>query len=287
MKSISFLYLLLMIALAFSGCAPAGSTTMPTQVETPVTSATSIPPTSTSTFIPTAIVIPTMPPTLEPEQAKETIRTLLQQPVDCVAPCFWGIMPGQTTLQEASNIFAHLGLQLMHTNTRDNKDFYAVNYNFDDGIEVLVIIGIQNNIVQSLDVGINDTSEVGTPRRWSAYSPETLISRYGSPSRVDFFLGRVAPTPTHSMEMYFKNVKLIVQYIGTNLLNVNFPKLEMCPLTNQVEYIHIWMGDDPRYPPSPGVPLEEATSLTMEEFSKLMTGDQNKACLNLKEEAFP
>jgi hypothetical protein len=89
------------------------------------------------------------------------------------------------------------------------------------------------------------------------------------------------------MEMYFEQAKLIVQYIGANLLNVDLPKLEICPLTNQVEYIQIWMGDDPRYPPSPGVPLEEATSLTLEEFSELMMGDPNKACFNLREEVFP
>jgi len=32
--------------------------------------------------------------------------------------------------------------------------------------------------------------------------------------------------------------------------------------------------------------LEEATSMTMEEFSKLMTGNPNKACLNLKVKMF-
>jgi hypothetical protein len=286
MKSTNCLSLLLVIALELAGCMPANLTTIPTLAETPVSSATLIPPTSTSTFTPTATVTPTLSPTLEPKQAKETIRILMQESVDCEAPCFWGIVPGKTTLQDATNIFAHLGISFAYTATLDGKDFYDANYNLHDGIEVSPLIAIQNNTVKSLDVGINDTSPEGSPRKWIAYSPETLIKRYGPPSQVDFFLGRVAPSPTHSMKMYFEKEKLIVEYIGTNLLD-HGSQLEFCPVNNQVDYIHIWMGDDPQYPPSPDVPLEEATSLTLEEFSNLMTGDTKKACFNLKEEAFP
>jgi hypothetical protein len=267
---------------------PDGSTTIPTQVETPASSPTFVAPISTSTNTPIATTTPTLPLTLEPEQVKETIRTLLQEPVDCAAPCFWGIMPGQTTFEEATNIFIHLGLGLQGTTKLDGKDFYDVNYNLHDGIEISPVIALQNNVVKSLDVGINDTSPEGSPRKWSAYSPETLIERYGLPSQVDFFLGRVAPTPIHSMVLYFENVDLIVEYGGTNILNVSRgAQLEICPLTNKVDFIKLWMGDDPQYPPYPGVPLEDATSLTMEEFSYLMIGDPIKACFNLKEEAFP
>jgi hypothetical protein len=287
MKSTNCLSLLLVIALEVAGCAPAGSTTIPTQVETPVSSPTLFPPTSTSTVTPSATVTPTLPPTLGPEQAKETIRTLLQEPVDCEAPCFWGIMPGQTTLDEATNIFVHLGLSLKFTATLDGKDFYAANYNLHDGIEVSPVIAIQNNSVKSLDVGINDTSEVGDPRKWTAYSPETLIQRYGSPSRVEFSLGRV-DNPSHTMILYFESVHMIILYIGRAeyFLN-NKNTLKLCPLINKVDFIQFWMGDDPQYPPPVDVPLEKATSLTIEDFSKLMIGEPAKACFNLKEEAFP
>jgi len=225
---------------------------------------------------------------MEPERANELVRTFLQEPVDCKAPCFWGIEPGLTTFDEAKKAFTHLGIKLKFTATTDGKDFYAAIYNLDNGIRVSPVLGIQNNTVKSLDVGINinDTYLMGTSRKWFAYSPETLISRYGPPSRVDFFLGRVAPTPIHSMILYFETVHLIVEYLGTNILN-DGPGLEICPLTNKVDFLKIWMGDDPRHPPSFGVPLEKATSLTLGEFSKLMTGNLNLACFKLKEEMFP
>lgn len=290
MKPITRLALFLVIASVLSGCVSAGSTIVPVQAETPTLSPTPIHPTSTSTFTPTSTVTvtSTLPATLEPEHAKELVRTFLQGHVDCKAPCFWGIEPGLTTFDEAINTFTHLGIRLKFTATTDGKDFYAAIYNLDNGIRVSLVIGIQNNTVKTLDVeiNINDTSQMGTPRKWSAYSPETLISRYGPPSRVDFFLGRVASTPTHSMILYFETVHLIVEYLGTNILN-DGPGLEICPLTNKVDFLKIWMGDDPRHPPSLGVPLEEATSLTLGEFSKLMTGNPGQACFKLKEDAFP
>lgn len=286
MKPIIRLYLFLVIIVGTSGCVLSDSTAIPTQVETSASTPTLISPTSIPAFTPTATVTPTLSTTLEPEQAKEIINTLLQEPVDCLAPCFWGIAPGQTTLDEAENIFTRLGLPI-NSATLDNKEFYGIAYDFNDGLSIRVILTVQDEVVKNLRVGINNTFQAESPRRWSAYSPETLISRYGSPSRVEFFLGRVAPTPTHSMEMYFEQVKLIVQYIGINMLNVNLPKVEICPLTNQVDYIEIWMGDDPQYPPSPSVPLEEAALLTLEEFSELMMGNPDTACFNLREEAFP
>lgn len=88
--------------------------------------------------------------------------------------------------------------------------------------------------------------------------------------------------------MFLRFFPTITLYLGNwkgFLKNPN--TLELCPLINKVDFIKFWMGDEPQYPPSPSVSLEEATSLTMKEFSNLMTGDPKKACFNLKEEAFP
>lgn len=286
MKLLTFLYILLLTALGISGCVPTSSTTVLTQTETPISLPVPIHLTTTSTFTPVATVTTTLPATLEPEKAKESIRMLLQEPIECKVPCFWGVVPGQTTLDEAVNIFAHLGLNLKFTATLGGKDFYQVVYNLGNGIEVSPVIAVQNNLVLSIDIGINDVSQAEISRKWSAYSPETLINQYGSPSRVDFFLGRVAPTPIHSMILYFDALDLIVEYSGADIVS-DVPTLGICPLTNQVDLVRIWIGDDLQYPPSDGIPLEEATSLTMEEFTKLMVGDPEDACFSLKGEAFP
>ena len=278
---------LLLITFGLSSCVPAGSTTTPTQTDTPIPLPTLLSPTSTPTFTPIKTSTATLPATLEPEQAEETIGTLLQKPVDCSDPCFWGIRPGQTTFTEATNVFAFLGLQLHHTGTQNNKEFYETIYQTGKELEFDILLGVQDSIVKTLDVGMTDTSEVATSRIWTAYSPDTLIQRYGSPSRVEFSLGRVE-NPSHTMTLYFESAKMIILYLGNwkgFLKNPN--TLELCPLINKVDFIEFWMGEEPRNPPPPDVPLEKATSLTIEDFSKLMMGDPNKACFNLRNEAFP
>lgn len=282
MFRLSSFYLLLISAVCLSSCAP-DNAAAPTNVKSP--SPILVSPTFTAT--PTETVTPTLPATFTPLEANERIRAYLQKTVDCLAPCFWGITPGQTTLIEATNILASLGLELEQTNVQDNQEFYETNYDKEKDLEISIILGIQDNIVKTLDVGINDTSEVGTPRKWAAYSPEALIDQYGVPSKVDFSLGRVTPTPTHSMVLYFKDAELIVAYIGSNLLSNSSPQLEICPITNQVGFIKIWLGKNPRNPPKQGVPLEEASSLNLQEFAKLMLGKPEDACMNLNSEAFP
>jgi hypothetical protein len=54
-----------------------------------------------------------------------------------------------------------------------------------------------------------------------------------------------------------------------------------------MDAVSVWLDQSIYFPPTDWVSLEQATPLTMEEFSKLMTDDPAKACLNLKAEKFP
>jgi hypothetical protein len=89
------------------------------------------------------------------------------------------------------------------------------------------------------------------------------------------------------MVMRFDTVDLIVEYTGYDVIPRQKDLPKICPLTVQFDSVRLWMGKNPYQLPREAITLETATSLTMEEFSKLMTGDPNKACFNLKEEAFP
>ena len=279
-----FYFLLLVVTLSVS-CGPHVVATSQ-YTETP----TFIPVTPTLTITPTETEIPrsTQPATLTPLQA-EKIRTLLQEPIDCSAPCFWGITPQQTTFVEATNIFASLGLQPIHTRTQDSQQFYAIQYHIEFALEITILFSIQDDIVKTLSAGINVPSEITIPRKWSAYSPETLIKRYGTPSRVEFYLTDIYPNNgiNGSMMMYFDNVDMIVLYNGTP---ENFLKdqkaFTLCPLNNGIYFVGIWVGKEIRNPQPSLIPLEQATSLTLDDFAKLMLGDPNKACFDLKEKAF-
>src|SRR5215217_8267463 len=118
------IYLFIAVTFAFSSCISANPEITPISTLASVPSSTVLPltstliPTSTSSPIPTATS--TRLPTLTPEEAKQTLKTLLQKPVDCAAPCFWSILPGQTTFSEAVRAITHFGLQLLYVNTLDD-----------------------------------------------------------------------------------------------------------------------------------------------------------------------
>lgn len=288
MRLIHKQYILLAFAVVLFGCVPVASPFTPAWAETRQPSLPPVSPTSTFTLTPhpTQTATLTPPATLEPKQAKDVIRALLQGLVDCVAPCFWGIIPGQTTLGETKNIFLKLGLNLEFMTTEANKKFYGATYDFDNGLRITPVLTTQDNIVRNIRIGIvPEAQKPGVLREWSAYSPETLINRYGPPAVVSFSTDW-GPRPFFDMIMYFESVDLIVEYSGYIVSGgIGFP--HFCPLTDQFDSVHIWMGQDPQFPPFEGIPLEKATAMTIKEFSQLMTIPSNKACFDLKKEVFP
>jgi hypothetical protein len=261
-------------------------TVKPTQTTLlPISSPTKHP-TPTNTPLSTPITTLTLPPTLEPEQAMKTMSAFLQGSEYCEVPCFFGIVPGRTTLDEAKKIFMHLGLPIKGT-TYQGKDIYGTHYNFESSLSIYGNLTVQNEIVRNLRIDIiPETSKAGTPREWLAFSPETLIRRYGSPSRVSFAVDW-GPSSFFDMAMNFDAEELIVEYSGYDLIPRQKGSPVVCPLTARFDSVRLWMGKDPIYPPAEVVLLEKATSMTIEEFSNLMTGNPNGACFQINGDMFP
>jgi len=128
---------LLFLGLIFSGCVSATQMAQPTQVTHPSVATIFATPTfvrmapSSIPYLPigtlkpelSQIVISTNTPipsnTLEPQKAHEVIAALLQEAIDCSAPCFWGIVPGQTSPVDALSKFNHLGIQAQIISLKD------------------------------------------------------------------------------------------------------------------------------------------------------------------------
>jgi hypothetical protein len=224
---------------------------------------------------------------LGPEEARGTIQALLREPVDCAAPCFWGITPGRTTLGEAWNIFTLLGIQ--HLNTTYTAPEYkgmrlaTAQYDF---LSVEITLVMRDDVVMNLLARMTpEEQKTGISREWLSYSPETLINRYGLPSRVILVLDR-GPNLFFEMDIYFDEFDLIVAYLGNHVISEEVGELEVCPLVAQFDMVALWMGKDPIDLPLHGVSVDKATGMTLEEFSKLMIGDPDKACFIVKAEEF-
>lgn len=298
MRSISRLSLLFTSIFFLAGCAHFSPTLQPT-LEVQLPSPTNLPATETDvltsteaspvteTLSPTAIH--TLVPTLVPDSVKETMQPLLQDSMNCKEPCFLGITPGKTSMDKARAFFEPLGFKHSEgTDPNSGRDFYSVSYESNIGRKSFVTFFTSNSLVENIKIMPDIANqEEGSPREWIAYSPESLIKKFGQPSRVDFSLAWPGGGGSEIiMNMYFDPVNLIVQYTGQNMLPSNRNLLRLCPLTDPFDYVRLWMGANQPNDPPAGVPLEQATTLTIDQFTQLMLEDPEQACFNIKGDVF-
>jgi hypothetical protein len=284
MKHLRYLPPILLIAAALAGCIPAGSPSLATATQAGPSPSLTASPTLTQTPTSTPLAATSTPPaTLTPAQTEATLRTLLREPIDCAAPCFWGITPGQTSLDEAASIFAHLGLSGGPGTTVGNRPAYGTSYDFDNGLWINPVLVTEGNMVKASEITVRPEKEqAGVPRAWLAYSPETLIERYGPPSKVEFAWEKGIGTSetVYYMTMYFDAVDLVAEYKSD--LEFRLSPFKACPLTDQFRFVDLWMAEGPHDPPDWRTPLETATPMTMDELAALLTGDPSNACIELK-----
>ncbi len=302
MKPVSWLSLFLILAFVLAGCAPVGSTMQPTQAKqlpsptsltatvTGVPSSTRMPtatdmlaPTATQmlaytkTFSPNVMLTPV--DTLEPERITETMQPLLRDPLNCAVPCFWGITPGKTNMDEVRIFFSRLGFTPFEGTLPSGRDFYTITYESSIDRQSSVTFLPSNNLVKDIEITPDIVKQKeGSPREWIAYSPETLIKQFGQPSRVQFALDW-GPNFVIVMIMYFDNHDLIAFYSGYNMIPGRPRSPRLCPMTATFDGVRLWIGPTPADPPTfPTVSLMKATSLSLDHFTQLMLGDPKQAC---------
>ncbi len=313
-QKLRIIFLIITLDFAFVGCGSAGSTKIPTQpaqLLSPTffpTTAISLPdltvtPTITETLSPSPTVqLPSVTPfptntptpldTLQPEVVEQTLQPLFREPLDCPAPCFWGMTPQKTNLDEANLFFNHLGLKSNSgIDQEKGQDYFYeyIQYESSSGLSGYIRLYGYKNLVETIRIQMSVPHKDQNSRKvWLAYTPETLIKRYGSPSRVDLvYLVGPGPSFSYDMDLYFDANSMIVKYIGGDLVAPNFPySPRICPLSSTTEHVWVWFGDNPRDPPSGGVEVEKATSLTIDQFTQLMLGDPKNACFTLDWKAF-
>jgi hypothetical protein len=226
------------------------------------------------------------------------VRQLLLQNDYCgEAPCIFGITPAKTSLNEAAVIFSKLGNPLVKTTSLENLDFYeslfGPNSGLEPGLSFQVILTVKDQNIKNLRAGINLVNYANrTHDSWIAYSPENILSRYGAPSKVEFALSYPAEsslpnnTVRYDMILYFKSVDLIFEYSSKFLSSFNKDTglLYLCPLSDQFDNVSIWFGKDPVYPPIVGLPLQKASTLSIDEFHDALV--IKKSCFDLDSKSF-
>lgn len=282
--TINKLICLIILGLFFIGCssnsveldatATSQNTVLPTQTKTPLP--------TTNTALPSQT--PTPIPTLPPEQADKLLQELLWNNPECSAPCFMGVTPGETTLEEANSIFTPLDPGYFCELDENHTGECSTSHRFNTDLAIYIWLSIESGIVENLQIPIILPNEQSRQMQkdWLIVSPEYMVKQYGVPSKVNIFAD-LGPTPTYAIDMYFDAHDMIYSYWSYDF-GVN---LRICPKSDRFEGIRIWMGKNPENPPLEMVRLEDATTMTREEFSDLLTSDVHEACFTLNKAALP
>ncbi len=136
-------------------------------------------PQSTPTSVSTEAVMPTLWPTLSPDEATSKVLSLLadNQNPNCLLPCWWGAMPGETQWWSIQPYLQSFSLQ---TYPYPQDSLYVVVFPIPSSVSGLgeLHIGYTLNaldIINSIDVpSINI----------EGYDPQTMMTLYGIPDEV-------------------------------------------------------------------------------------------------------
>lgn len=228
---------------------------------------------------------PTLFPTLMPEQVDKLLKDLLWNNPECTLPCFMGIVPGETKLEEVNALFTQTDPFYFCELDHDKSGYCSTSHRFDTGFAVYLEMTIKFGVVESLSIPLTlpRDQSISARKEWLSFAPSSLVKQYGVPSNVEVFLG-LGATPSYTIDIYFSNIDFIYEYQSYDLQMQN---LQICPNHDNFEYIRLWLGKNPVNPPFASEPIETSSILTREDFAKILTSDANGACFTLNREIFP
>ena len=280
-----------MLAAACAGCtggqdaSPSGrpptsslATTAPTTVRVPIAT----PPTQTLpvgvdgtpsatpqstrqvTVTPTPSSSPAPPavPTLHPDELEEHVLELLQTNGGCGLPCWWGIVPGQTTWRDARSTLESLGLTAVKYSdpnlTNYSTSQWLPGYDISMGQLFDVDDSGRVQLIWAAGVTVRENDWVyAAPEfleAWSHYTLRQMVATYGAPSDV---LIHVAQNTADGLMMpfqvllFYADQGILVRYYGpAELLG---DQLVVCPDHSHIE---LWL-----WPPHSRLTLEDIADL--------------------------
>lgn len=184
----------------------------PTHTSVPTTTPTSVPDTATPTVIPpTATVTPLPTATLTHEQIDTNLTELMLTNGGCALPCWWRIVPGETSIDSARENLKAFGASFPGTT-------YA-SFGIDWG--AAVEFEVNNGIIQTMDVGGGYSpgwiDRDKYTQGWQPYSLSTVLNHYGLPTQVLVYRPFQADPgqPSYHLLVFYEDLGIQIDYRGS------------------------------------------------------------------------
>jgi hypothetical protein len=250
------------------------------------------------TFIPPA-------PTLSADKELQMVHSL--QSEGCILPCYLGITPGKTAMNDARTILENLGGSKVDNHIYVTKEgFFEESYNLAVGDRNIisdtpepngfmwkilhsVSLVTNNDIVQIIEVNlIVSKSILKFQEYWSRYSVREIFLQSGIPDQI-------YTNPIDSKWAYIGH-NLFIEYKSPDIkieLFTHMPKYSICTQYRSEVIIHFTLSGinssiniyyDGRVPPSDQkvwIPIEEELEIDNTEFYNRVVSDPS-VCFEVK-----
>ncbi len=278
------------VAILIASCAPVASPTIEVSASIVPTATSTLQPTATSTRV-VVTPPPTSIPTLEPEIAAATVAALLETNNGCELPCWWGIVPGETTWEEALSLVTTFDGTIQDLVPADDEglNYIRVGIPFRATNGELMLLsqsyGVRNGIVEIIEASAGD---------FPNYSLSSLLAKLGKPSEIRIKTSSPVFAELFMYDLFYPEKGVLALYVGQATL-VN-ETVVACPA------IHVWPGfkfwDPPNGPtsfwegrasgelfpvnpndnPETYLSIDLIAGLTIEEFYEIYLNPEAKEC---------
>lgn len=240
--------------------------------------------TRTATPTPTLVYLPT----LSPEEAQEEIARLMRTNNDCEGNCVWGFRAGESRYDEAIRYLKSIRGAAKEDIRSQRQDAW-VSFHFRDYARVGLHLWAKKNILQQIEIEGGGLQLPGsTTEDWLAFRPDMVLRRFGPPNQVNVLMA-TAPEGRINYEMIWFYDQMYITYSAGRNQIIILPQhiLHACPLVDHnIDRFRLISGPYSSVEMDRGDDLTRVTSLTVEDFSQILTGDPAKACFDLDYNAF-
>ncbi|MCP4541055.1 MAG: hypothetical protein GY832_28295 [Chloroflexi bacterium] len=176
----------------------------------------------------------TLPPLLTSEEDAQLVE-MLQTNGGCELPCWWGITPGTTSVEDAQNVFLSFEKPII-VYERSLGIEYEVG-TFERYESALVDYFVEHSLGTEDDV-VSYISVSATPPGWSSYSQymaqdwqrytlAAIMTRLGPPSRIRLFYEHPNCGQTYRLGIMYDDLGVLASYSG--VLQREEDSVSVCP----------------------------------------------------------
>lgn len=288
-------YRLIILLFVLSGCSPISNYVTPSITLTPFLS-----PVATSTPIWTDTPTSTVPSTKIPyvpistplvKESSKIVLELMQTNNGCDLPCWWGIIPNQTSWNNAVEFLKPFSIIYER---QPPSDWFVYDIRSPISTEVSEL-GIVEIVFAARDGIIKEIEASGFNEDF--YSPSSVLNKYGVPSQilVSSYSSDYGSPPNQvplSVDLYYPQKGINVLYgtyatvKGTQIIGcLENPHLFLWSPSEHIRTINYILGWDSSN--TPYMNIKDATGLSIQDFYAKYSRLENQPCLQTPANLWP